>query len=159
MGRPRKETTPQPIFSEDDADLRDIWWWIGGKQKYHVSHIGRYGKTVRAHRIVAKRISGRDLTKYDIVDHVNGDTSDNRRENIRVVDRFGNAQNRHDCGGFRGAYRSGKKWMGMVFHKKKFHYLGMFEDRHDAALAAKKKRDELGFLDSTPITPCTQRPA
>lgn len=39
---------------------------------------------VRVHRLVMERTLGRPLTRAEVVDHRNGDTSDNRPENLRV---------------------------------------------------------------------------
>jgi len=39
---------------------------------------------VRQHRLVAEMMLGRYLHRDEVVDHVNGDTSDNRWENLRV---------------------------------------------------------------------------
>jgi hypothetical protein len=39
---------------------------------------------VRQHRLVMEQKLGRHLTTQEVVDHVNGDTSDNRPENLRL---------------------------------------------------------------------------
>lgn len=39
---------------------------------------------VRQHRLVMEQMIGRHLTMQEVVDHANGDTSDNRPENLRL---------------------------------------------------------------------------
>ena len=47
-------------------------------------------KRVRLHRWIT------DCPKGKVVDHINHNTLDNRRENLRITDHFGNMQNRQD---------------------------------------------------------------
>jgi HNH endonuclease len=43
------------------------------------------GRAVAAHRLVAASILERDLEPGEVVHHVNGDKTDNRAENLRVL--------------------------------------------------------------------------
>lgn len=65
-------------------------------------------KRVTLHRFIA------NAEKGDIVDHINGNIYDNRRENLRIVDRSLNAFNWHKSrnpkSGMRGIYSTDWVW-------------------------------------------------
>jgi hypothetical protein len=150
MGRPRNPKTPQPKVSEQDSDLGELWWSC---DKYGYSFRGFLspeGKRIKKkiHRIVLSRMIGRDLIKREVCDHINGDTLDNRRENLRVVTQKQNCQNQHHEDGLRGVFfcKRLNKWLARVNHEKRHYHCGCFHSSEEAALASAKKRKELGFL-------------
>lgn len=78
-------------------------------------------------------------------DHINRDPMDNRRENLRILTRAENLQNKkkyNTNNKYRGVYRSGRKFRAGVRLNGKLHYLGMFEEQMDAVEAVKKFRSE-----------------
>lgn len=90
---------------------------------------------------------GRKLERDEIVDHINGVPLDNRRENLRITDLVGNSQNRAR-GKWSGTSfnKNAGKWQAAVKHHGRSIYLGIFDDREEAARVAANKRKELGFL-------------
>lgn len=78
-------------------------------------------------------------------DHKNGDTLDNRRENLRVCTRQQNSFNKgpqiNNTSGFKGVFWRGdrNKWKVKVGRL----HVGLFEDKTEAAKAYDKKAKEL----------------
>jgi hypothetical protein len=106
---------------------------------------GRKGKklTISMHRFILGAQAG------EVVDHINGDGLDNRRENIRLCTNRENSQNicsskNTKRGGFKGVnwHPKGKKWQAAIGAgtlkpngKRKLIYLGLFKSAEDAARA------------------------
>lgn len=146
---PPPTARPQPIFSPEDADLAALKWRVNrdGYFRRNFPRAGGGRKTIDAHRIVGARIAGRPLLRTEEVDHVFANKADTRRENLRVTTHRGNSQNRIDKTGFRGTIKTPNgKWRAEVKHYGKKIILGTFTDRAKAAEAARRKREELGFL-------------
>ena len=143
-----------PLFSNCDSDLIKAAWATstGGYAKRYFGRDERgIRKNIFAHRVVLSRVVGRPLTTNDICDHANGIRTDNRRENIRLTTRAGNSQNRVASGPMRGvSVTPNKRWMARVSlerNGKKFClYVGTYDCKAMAAIAAKLKRMELGFF-------------
>lgn len=87
------------------------------------------GKTIRMHRLVV------GAEPRQIVDHINRNRLDNRRENLRVVDQQTNAINRGKSN------NSASRYKGVNKHKSGWQvyvgscYVGLFKSEEDAALA------------------------
>jgi hypothetical protein len=103
------------------------------KDKYYV--ITTQGK--RLHRL----LMGITNPKF-IVDHVNGDTMDNSKSNLRVCSQKNNSRNRTKSKNtytskFKGVYWS-KGWKSQIRVNYKAKYLGTYKTEEDAALAYNK---------------------
>ena len=153
-----KTTTNPPacrvMFSPEDFDLTLLTWsrTRGGYFK-HAKHKGKKYTDLFAHRVVASRATGRELGRWDFVDHINHDLTDCRRENLRVVDPSQSRQNtKRHLNPYVGTSKcsDSDKWAAQVKHRGKTYYLGRFSDRAEAAKAARLKREELGFLTNRP---------
>lgn len=142
------KTRCHPIVSEEDKDLLEMPWRLHREgYPFKLFGEGKRQKFVLLHRIVLYRKLGRILSRSDICDHINGNKLDARRENLRLVTNQQNGQNRRKAD--RGVYFHirNKKWVSRVTANKVLFYLGEFDDRKQAVLAAQNKRRELGFYN------------
>jgi hypothetical protein len=93
---------------------------------------GNIRKTVKLHRILLHAPEGSE------VDHINGNTLDNRRNNLRLTVRKYNAMNRkrhkNNTSGFRGVCRNTSGWQAQIKTGKRTLYLGTYGTRVEAAL-------------------------
>ena len=74
------------------------------------------------------------------IDHINGDITDNRIKNLRLVSNSENQQNRHAARGkskFKGVclHKKAGKWQAAIQKAGKVKYLGLFDKEEDAAAA------------------------
>lgn len=103
---------------------------FGNVEKKGYGRVKILGKNYLLHRL-AWFIVYRQWPK-DQIDHINGDRSDNRISNLRVVDFSGNAQNRHgpqknNKAGFFGVHVSGNKWRAQIRIDGKLKHIGLFD--------------------------------
>lgn len=101
--------------------------------------------TIRMHREILNAKLGEE------VDHINHDTVDNRRENLRLCSTGQNCVNRRrrvdNTSGFKGvSWDNGHgKWRSRLMVNRKPHYLGRFATALEAAIAYDRAaRDEFG---------------
>jgi len=77
----------------------------------------------------------------DVIDHINGDRSDNRIKNLRNTDMTGNARNKciqkNNKSGYKGVSfdKINKKWVAYIIGDGKHINLGRFSNVEDAAYA------------------------
>jgi len=101
---------------------------------------GLSGDTLKSHRVAWAIYYG--AWPAQMIDHINGDRSDNRIVNLRDATRQGNNQNVRPAAGsasrFLGVYKSGrtnKPWASCIKVDGKTIGLGRFVDEADAARA------------------------
>lgn len=104
-------------------------------------HSAKY-RTNRMHRLITQAKRGQ------IVDHINRNRLDNRKENLRIVTRSENTLNRgankNNTSGYKGVYwRSDLgKWVSLITFKYKTHCLGFYDSKNEAAKAYNQKATE-----------------
>lgn len=109
----------------------------------------RNGKVQYLHRLLLEA----ELSAGDLVDHINGDGLDNRRDNLRISDRSTNAKNCRKSSanttGFVGVShdkRYGVYYAGLI-DKGEYVYCGTFKNAEQAAAARLLEQSRRGFTD------------
>jgi len=87
-----------------------------------------------------------------VVDHVNGNTLDNRIENLRDVSQGKNTRSygpahKDSTSNYRGVhwFKRDSRWQAQIYCKGKKHHLGYFDCEREAALMWNYSAMELGF--------------
>jgi len=137
------------IVDDEDFDWISKFKWcvaLGNKQKPYAIR-GRYKNgthlTIRMHREIL------DTPKGIEGDHINGDTLDNRRANLRNCTKLQNSQNRLPQNKKIGKYKGvtwdseSNKWRAKIRYKRKLHHIGYFVNEIMGASAYDLKAKEL----------------
>jgi len=127
------------LVDAQDASLLAGNNWIAAKDRktgqLYAARMYRPGEASLMHRLILQPGS------EQLADHINGNTLDNRRCNLRVVDHSQNACNRrafgHSNTGFKGVHwcKTFKKYVVYVFVHGKKHSGGHHEDLASAIAA------------------------
>lgn len=124
-----------------DADTRGLMEGRGwtaratGKSGYiYVASQYRDGKakrTILLHRLIMGAGPGQ------VVDHINGNTLDNRRENLRLCSAKDNARNNKPrrVGAYKGVSKRGARWIATITIDSRQLALGTFGSEIEAAVA------------------------
>lgn len=134
------------IDLEDYERIKDIPW------QACLSHNNVYaansGKGLYLHRMIMNAPKGKQ------VDHINGNSLDNRKSNLRICEPKQNTWNRRCDGLINGKPRTSKykgvswykltqKWVALLRHEGRLYSLGYFKNEIDAAKAYDAKVKEL----------------
>lgn len=111
---------------------------INHSDGYKILKIGK--KNYKLHRVIAYLFLGLDIeNKNKQIDHINGNRSDNRLENLRIVN---NQQNQFNRKNTKGYTKNGNKFISKIKINRKEIYLGTYiteEEAKQAYLEAKEK--------------------
>jgi hypothetical protein len=139
---PFKSKRLEGISFAIDAQDYDLYvgnmpsWFLSGSTNNYATadwlNCPRGRRTIRLHRYL---ILGLEDNQNRVVDHINGDTLDNRRCNLRVLTRGANVAHRanlnsNNTSGVRGVYwcKRNKKWIACIHNWWK----KSFEDKDEA---------------------------
>lgn len=113
---------------------------------YGYIQVGYLGKIYKAHRLIWAIVYG--TFPEGVIDHINGNRSDNRLDNLRIVTRQQNSHNQKNPHKTNKSKHLGvcwnkrsSKWQAGISVNNKTIYLGVFEtveQAHNAYVEAKK---------------------
>lgn len=135
------------LIDLEDAELIKQYHWCS-TSNYVITKYN--GETIHMHRLIM-RLEDKSL----MVDHINRDTNDNRKSNLRIATPQQNAMNKsiqpNNTSGIPGiSWRADRnKWRVYITVNKKQITLGMFEDKEDA-INARKEAEKKYFGKFTP---------
>lgn len=125
------------LVSDEDLPLLSRFSWYLQNKGYVCGRIGN--GFVMIHRFVT------GAKGAQIVDHINGDKLDNRRENLRIVNHSQNNQARSPFKRFPyiGVEKERQLWVAYIRKDGKRKRIGSFQDPIDAAKAYDKMAKKL----------------
>jgi hypothetical protein len=138
------ELTQEQVAIVDDEDYEYLSQW-----KWHAT---KHGNTYYAERKPNKKhcIMARIIMKCEndmVVDHINRDGLDNRKENLRICTIAENGRNKtkskKTTNPYKGIQKNHLKWTAIITYNKFTKCLGNFNSPEEAAIAYDKKAREL----------------
>ncbi len=150
------------LVDDEDFEYLNQWNWYAYKDtktKFYARRTFNFsingkntGRTILMHSLICKPSKGK------MVDHINHDTLDNRRENLREATHFQNTANckiyRSNTSKVKGVIwrRDLQKWCARLSYHNKRIYLGVFKEKILALeaynMAAKKYFKEFALLNN-----------
>lgn len=136
------------LVDECDADLSEFNWTALPIYKTLVYAVRKDPTDRRCqlklHRIVLARTLGRELCDGEVCDHIDGNTLDNRRSNLRLATQMENMHNTRlnsaNTSGFKGVsfHKVSCKYQSSIRVNKKLLFLGLFDTPQEAHEAYKQ---------------------
>lgn len=132
------------IDEADEPLIRGRRWRIERTGRGYVRVVSGYGRGGVV--AISTFLLGRQKDGF-VIDHINGDTFDNRRGNLRVCTRSQNAANRRawsSSGKLGVCWNSDSgKWQAGIKSRGRSYHLGLYENLDEAAAAYDRKAREL----------------
>ena len=142
-------------IDEEDIHLLEAGWYMVDKLMGYVIYEW-YDVTLHkvfresVHRLVMMYHYGKSSLQNMVVDHINGDTSDNRKSNLQICTQAQNIykQRRRTSSktGYRGVhfcqYKKPPQYLAQIASKPNYKYIGYFMTAEEAAHAYDKEAKE-----------------
>lgn len=122
------------IDIEDIEKIKNIHWFIH-YYKLNNSFYADSTKNDKLHRYIT------NCPKNKVIDHINHNTLDNRKFNLRICTRIENNRNKkNNTSGHVGVYwdKTKNKWTAQIMINYKTIFIGRYEDINDAIQARKE---------------------
>lgn len=126
---------------EDYDKIKDYCWCEDNTTGYAKTRMPN-NKYISMHRFITNN-------EYDLVDHINRNKLDNRKENLRNVTKRQNMLNRHNVistntSGYTGVSfnKRTNKWRACICVNNKTIHLGQFCNKDDAIIARKNAEEQ-----------------
>ncbi|KWN80831.1 hypothetical protein WM24_23635 [Burkholderia ubonensis] len=133
------------LDAEDLALVMDVTWFCNsGGYMQGRKRVDGQRKTILMHREVMRLMPG----DKRVVDHINGNRSDNRKSNLRICTNAENQRNRgknkNNTSGFKGVtfHKFSRLWKAMIKVDGKDIFLGYYrtpEEAHEAYCSGAEK--------------------
>ncbi len=123
----------------DDEDLEILfhyYWHVSGKRNlYARTSLPRINTTILMHRLISRL----HYTDKRNIDHINHNSLDNRKKNLRIATCSQNSANRrpekNNTSKYKGVTRNSGRWLAQIQTKGKNHNLGRYDIEEEAAKA------------------------
>jgi hypothetical protein len=128
------------VDAADYEELSRYKWYASGHGRNIYAFCYKKGRRVCMHRMIMRAPKGR------LVDHIDGNGLNNRRNNLRFCTPGQNQANQKPRGGssqYVGVCRLYGKWQAGINYRGKYLYLGRFDDEIEAAKTRDRKAYEL----------------
>ncbi len=130
------------IDAEDLEKIGEYRWhasWVSRSEKYYVRSCSK-GKRLELQRVIMNPKNNM------VVDHINGDSLDNRKNNLRICSQaqntFNNSVQRRKTDGLKGVYKNGERYVARLHIDGFTKYLGTFDTIEDALSERKRAEKE-----------------
>lgn len=133
------------VIDKEDASIVSKYKWHCNNSGYAVAYIKTPGgkKPILMHRILV------DAPVNMEVDHISGNTLDNRKSNLRICTHFQNMLNKknykNSSSKFKGVgwVKKPQKWRARIRIDHKIYHLGYFDSEVEAAKAYNEAAEKL----------------
>jgi hypothetical protein len=127
------------VIDVEDRWAEELTWWWDGR------YLKTEGNTY-LHRMIAEKAFG-EIPPGMVVDHIDGNALNMRRENLRIATRAENSANAAPRGGkscYRGVHEGRPdRWVAQIAKQGVRFHLGTFDTEEEAAAAYDEKAKEV----------------